>query len=390
MIELRGIAWDHPRGIAGLRATAEVFSELRGDIRIVWHGRSLHGFAFASVGELAREYDLVVLDHPHVGPSEAGGTGSSLLPLDEWLPRQALADQAAASVGASYRSYCWRDHQWALAIDASAEVAAFRPDLLAIVGAAPPRRWVEVLELATALPPDRAIGLPLDPIDFACHLLSIGVDLGGPAFWTLERGFDSMVIADALELLERVALRVPAWCLDMNPPALLERMASEDSIVYVPLLFGYANAARRTVDRHVVRFTDVPSSTSLPRGSVLGGAGLAVSSHTAHPAAATEYGAYVARVDVQRTIYVKAGGQPGHRTAWLDPHVNELCGGFYRDTLTTVEHAFLRPRLAENPASLELQARVGTALHDALAHRVPLRSLARTLVAWSSGVDAQR
>jgi hypothetical protein len=36
--------------------------------------------------------------------------------------------------------------------------------------------------------------------------------------------------------------------------------------------------------------------------------------------------------DVQRGIYFAAGGQPGHRVAWLDEGVNAASSDFFRDT----------------------------------------------------------
>jgi multiple sugar transport system substrate-binding protein len=43
-------------------------------------------------------------------------------------------------------------------------------------------------------------------------------------------------------------------------------------------------------------------------------------------------------------MYALSGGQPGHRQAWLDPALNQLCGNFFLDTLPTLDDAYLRPR----------------------------------------------
>ena len=42
--------------------------------------------------------------------------------------------------------------------------------------------------------------------------------------------------------------------------------------------------------------------------------------------------------------YFDAGGQPGSRSAWLDPRVNAACGSCLADTLATLDQAYLRPR----------------------------------------------
>ena len=64
--ELRGITWDHERGRDPLLATAGRFEAETG-LRVSWEVRSLQGFADASIPLLAETYDLLVLDHPHIG-----------------------------------------------------------------------------------------------------------------------------------------------------------------------------------------------------------------------------------------------------------------------------------------------------------------------------------
>jgi multiple sugar transport system substrate-binding protein len=122
-------------------------------------------------------------------------------------------------------------------------------------------------------------------------------------------------------------------------------MSQTDEIAYVPLLFGYSNYARPGFRPRIVRFGDVPrSGQDVPLGAILGGAGLAVSTRCIHPEVATDYAAFVASGDVQRTLYFASGGQPGHGTAWRDPQVNAAASDFFRDTIETLRHSYLRPR----------------------------------------------
>jgi multiple sugar transport system substrate-binding protein len=72
----------------------------------------------------------------------------------------------------------------------------------------------------------------------------------------------------------------------------------------------------------------------------------------------------VASSDVQRGIYFAAGGQPGHRTAWLDEAVNAASSDFFRDTLAALDRAYLRPRYL---GFMEVQERSGELIHDWLA-----------------------
>src|ERR671937_817726 len=100
-IKLRGITWDHPRGFDPVDATARAYGETHPDVQITWDRRTLRDFAERSVLDLADDYDFIVLDHPWIGAASARGC---LLPLDEWLPADFLADQASQSVGKSYES----------------------------------------------------------------------------------------------------------------------------------------------------------------------------------------------------------------------------------------------------------------------------------------------
>src|ERR1700751_1130589 len=104
MVELTGITWNHTRGYLPMVATAQRFSELHADVSITWHKRSLQAFADAPLADLAARFDLLVIDHPSIGEAVRHGL---LLPLDEHLPAEFLADQAANSVGQSHASYAY-------------------------------------------------------------------------------------------------------------------------------------------------------------------------------------------------------------------------------------------------------------------------------------------
>ena len=66
IIRLKGMTWSHPRGFDPLVACAAAWREATG-VEIVWDKRSLQDFESYPVEELARRYDLIVIDHPHVG-----------------------------------------------------------------------------------------------------------------------------------------------------------------------------------------------------------------------------------------------------------------------------------------------------------------------------------
>jgi multiple sugar transport system substrate-binding protein len=104
VIELHGMTWDHVRGRDPLLATAAAFERERPNVKITWHVRSLHDFGHHPVDALAREYDLVVLDHPWVGFIS---DTQCYLPLDTLVPEETLRDLATGCVGPSHASYTW-------------------------------------------------------------------------------------------------------------------------------------------------------------------------------------------------------------------------------------------------------------------------------------------
>jgi multiple sugar transport system substrate-binding protein len=335
--ELQGITWGHERGLDPLVATASHF-EAESGIRVRWAARPLQAFADASIPELAQTYDLLVLDHPHLG--EVVPTGA-LLPLDELLDSAFIDDQARNSVGPSHASYVWDGHLWALAIDAAGHVSAYRPDLLERLGGPAPETWDDVWELdARARAGGMAISLPNKAVDTLASLLTLLSNAGTDPYLNGEQVAPRPTAREQLDVLVRLTAASPADAFGWNPILLLEHMAEHDDVVYCPMLFGYSNYSRPGFRRNLVRFRPVPGV----RGGVIGGAGLAVSARCPRLDAAREYARYVASAAIQRTLYVESGGQPGHRAAWTDPHANELASSYFADTLPGLDAGYLRPR----------------------------------------------
>lgn len=360
MIELRGVSWDHPRGHNPMVATAEAYMREHPDVQIVWETRSLQAFADYPIKRLAETYDLMVIDHPHVGIAADDGC---LLPLDECLDAAFLDEQATNSVGPSHRSYFYNGHQWTLATDAAAQVSAYRADVLHQIGATIPRTWDDVLALANIRrdQPYGRVAMPMIPVDAISAFSSLCASAGEPPFADDEIAVSRQTGRYALETLRALRAAAHPESLTWNPPRTLDRMSTTDEVAYVPLLFGYSNYSRAGFRPNLVRFIDVPrTGDGGPRGAILGGAGVAVSSGSHQKEAACAYAAYVASPDIQRGIYFDADGQPGHRTAWTDEHTNAVANDFFRDTLATLDNAYLRPRYA---GFIEVQDRAGEIIH---------------------------
>ncbi|HMO58108.1 MAG TPA: extracellular solute-binding protein [Roseiflexaceae bacterium] len=339
-IRLQGIAWNHTRGFVPMVATAQRFSELHPDVEISWQKRSLQAFGDQPIEQLAQQFDLLVIDHPFVGYAAAHPV---LLPLDEHLPADFLADQASQSVGASYPSYHYGGHLWALPIDAATPVSAYRGDLLARAGVGVRQTWSDLLALARR----GLVALPAIPIDSLMNFYMCCGALGEDPFLSTERVVDPSIGTAALAMLrELVALCDPA-CLTRNPIQTYELLAAGDHEAYCPFAYGYSNYARPGYAAHLLRFGGlVHTDDGRPLRSTLGGTGLAISRICRHPEAAAAYAAFVAAPACQSGLYLASGGQPGHRSAWTSAAVNAACGDFFADTLATLDAAFLRPRYA--------------------------------------------
>ncbi|TQM13719.1 extracellular solute-binding protein [Pseudonocardia kunmingensis] len=313
----RGITWDHPRGRDALVAAAGELVE--------WDVQPLEGFEAHPVDDLCARYDLVVLDHPHLG--EALAT-EALTPLDDLFPAAELRAWAAASIGPTMRSYALGGRQWALPLDAATQVAATRTDL---AGDAPDT-WDEVVRLADRGPVALSLAGPHAYLTFA----SIAVALGAPPDDSTGLVPTATGLA-ALELMAAIDAHAPAETRALNPIGLLELMAATDRLWHVPLVYGYVTYAGR------VAFTDAPAAAGR-RGSTLGGTGIAVSARCRPTPELLAHVRWLMSADAQCGFLPAHSGQPSARAAWTDPALDT--GRFYSRTAATCEDAWVRPRYA--------------------------------------------
>lgn len=347
---LHGITWDHPRGLDSVRGAAAAYAALRPGVRVEWEARSLQGFADQSLETLARAYDLLVIDHPHIPHAATRGL---LAALDTCGRDAELARLATQAVGPSHATYAHAGHQFGLAIDAAAQVAVHRPDLLPV----PPSTWDEVLELART----GRVVWPAKPVDAISSFLTLAASRGVAV---AENGF---VARDAglaiLEHMHQLAEVVDPACLDENPIQVAERLATDDRWCYAPLAFGYTNYGRTGFRGHRLAYVDMPAGPRGVAGSCLGGAGIAVSAFTPHPEAAVDHAFWLASGDVQRGVYYSSGGQPANVAAWEDEDLDADSLGFFRGTRRTLDGAWVRPRF---DGWLRVQDEVGTLINRAL------------------------
>ncbi len=350
---LRGITWEHARGYSSVVAAAEAYRAVRPDVEVQWEYRSLQAFADHPIDDLVQKYDLLIIDHPHVPLAAERGL---FLPLDGRGHDDELAMLAGQSVGRSHESYFHAGHQWGLATDAAAQVAVFRPDLIAD----PPRDWPAVLELAR----EGRVLWPAKPIDAFSSLVTVAANAGSPPMTRAGEFLPESEALAAFDLLHELTALVPESNLGCNPIQVADALTKSDRWVYSPLLFGYSNYSRTGFRSHRLRYIDIPTGPLGASGSLLGGAGVAVSARTPQLAAAVDHAFWLASAEVQTGAYFDGGGQPGNAVAWDDDRTNSLTLDFFRGTQATLDGAYLRPRHARY---IELQDAVSPLVTRALA-----------------------
>lgn len=355
-VTLRGITWDHPRGHASIEATSRAWSTRHPDVEIEWRVRSLQAFADFPLERLCAEYDVLVIDHPHIPEAVERGL---LAPLDGVGHDDEMAALAEQTVGPSHATYSVHGHQYGLAIDAAAQVAVYRPDLLSD----PPTTWDDVLTLANG---GRMLW-PAKPVDAVSSFLTLAANAGFPAGETREELVPRAAATGVLQHMHALAAVVPAACLGQNPIETAERLSSGSQYVYAPLAYGYTNYSRPGFRQHRLGYIDIPAGPRGVTGSCLGGAGIAVSASSRALDSARRFAFWAASAEAQTGVYYHGGGQPGNAAAWDDDRINTDCLDFFRNTRRTLEGAWVRPRFT---GWLDVQDEAGSLLNAALGREL--------------------
>jgi hypothetical protein len=89
---------------------------------VSWDRQSLADFEARPVTELAKGYDVMIVDHPGLGAAIAAG---AVQPLRRLVPREVLDERKATSFVPIWDSYVVGGQPWALPPEGAGEVAAF-------------------------------------------------------------------------------------------------------------------------------------------------------------------------------------------------------------------------------------------------------------------------
>ena len=184
------------------------------------------------------------------------------------------------------------------------------------------------------------IGTALCPTDCLCTFLSLTAQFGSPIAEGNKKLVDKETGLRALELMRRMRDEFHEFCLNWNPIQLYDYMCQYDDIAYSPLAFGYTNYSRKGFRNNILTFGAAPET----HHAVLGGAGIAVSSHCTLQAEAAGYAAWLTSAGIQSTMYVTEQGQPSSLKAWKSKNANFLTHHFFSNVLDTLREAYVRPR----------------------------------------------
>ena len=328
---LKGMTWDHPRGLDCLVNSDGLLQEQL-QVSVDWSARSLLAFGDQHISEFYADHDLMIIDHPHVPDAVHA---NAVIALEDVASAEDMALLAKTSVGASHDSYIYKGKHWALAIDTAAQVSAYRPDKTSqsLVF------WSDVLDAGG----EGLVLWPHKPVDAFSTFATIMAQKGH-ALCSGSQFIDKAVAAEVLAFMIELAKVVPAQCLSMNPIEAAEYLVTTDKEHYSICMYGYTNYSRDGFRARPIIYDDVPSFDGLASGSQLGGAGIAISSATKNVELAAKVAILLSLPQIQSTTYVDAGGQPGNLAAWKAPHANAITRNFFNNTLRTLERAWVRPR----------------------------------------------
>ena len=363
-VRLRGMTWDHRRAVDPLRATQAMFAAAHPGIQIEWSSRPLHGFEFTPVAELARSYDMIILDHPFCGDIAAS---QCLLPVDDILG----GDMQDAFVGPSRETYVYAGKTWAVPVDAACQVAVSRPDLMAQLGEKAPADWSALLDLGRrASQRNMKLAIGLRGVHSLMTFFTLCANLGRPCATSPNEPFVALATArEALEHMRALLSLCPREALNWNSIELHDAMAARDDLVFCPAVYCYATYAEAD-HRRPLRFHDFPGPRG-SRGSTIGGTGLGISAHCANPEAVLTYARFAASAATQ-SAFALHHGQPARREAWSDAAIDARFGGCYSDTRRTMDGCWIRPRFA---GYLGFQAKAGPLIEQHLRGEIAERDL---------------
>lgn len=361
---IKGIAWDHPRGLNPQLEAARMFKEKFHDIDVQWTTRSLEDLADLPISSLIDKYDLIMVDHPYMGEAH---TTNLFIPLNKYLSDDDIAIRRKESVGQSFDSYYYGGNLYAMDCDSASQVSAFLMEKVKIDQI--PKDWDELLSFAK----NNVIGVPLGHMDMWCTMLTLVAQLSNKNVFN-DNGINTECAEEAIRLIYQLLEISHPISINSNPIRLLDEMAANQEIVYSPFIFSYSNYSRKSC-AHPIKFVDIFSLSDEPT-ALLGGVGTGISSQTSFVKECVEYIKFVSNPDFQAKEYYTSGGQPGYMTAWDNQWINDDSFNFFRDTYKTIKNAYKRPQY---PGWNRFQDQGSHYIHESMQKKVSEKTIIKDL-----------
>ena len=368
MITLKGMTWDHSRGFDPMLATSKKFQETHNNaVTIQWDKRPLQAFADRPIEDMTDDYDMIVIDYPHVGEVASKGL---LQNLD--LPKYSshIEQLKKQSVGKSHESYYINNKQWALAIDAASQTACYREDLIPSY----PSNWNALLDLAK----NNRVLWPLKPVHAISSFYSVYNNITTELMPDQKKFIDKNFGVETLTMMKAVSKELITDCLTMDPIQTAELMTETNDFFYCPYIYGFSNYSRKNYRKYILKYIDVINlSGKGPAGTHLGGTGIAVSNVSKNKDLAIEYAFWIASAECQKSLFYESGGQPGNSVAWEDDKINEETNNFFRGTRKTLDLAWVRPR---HNGYMKFQDESGNLINEYLQSEIKAESICEKLI----------
>ena len=358
MICLKGMTWDHSRGFDPMVATAKKFQAIHNNkVKIQWDKRPLQAFADRPIEDMTEDYDLIVIDYPHVGEVASKGLLQNLnIPKYE----SQILELKKQSVGKSHESYFIDGKQWALAIDAASQTASYREDLIHNL----PLNWNSLLALAK----DNKVLWPLKPVHAISSFYSIYNNITSELIPEKKGFIDRYFGIKTLSMMKAVSNELIKDCLTMDPIQTAELMTRTNDFYYCPYIYGFSNYSRKNYRKNILKYIDVMDlSGKGPAGTHLGGTGIAVSNVSKNKDLALEYAFWIAGAECQKSLFYESGGQPGNSEAWENEKINLETNDFFKNTRKTLDLAWVRPR---HNGYMEFQDKSGDLINEFLQSEI--------------------
>ena len=318
-------------------AASQRYEELNPGVRIRWEKRTLDEFGHKPIDQLARDFDLIVIDHPWAAFCLNRKVVLDLKPL---LSESQWTQLSKEQVGASFESYVYNDQLLAIPIDAAAPAPSWRSDLMAKAGIQPPEDWQALIALAD----EKKAIMPGFDADLFLNWLMLLHALQAHPFESPDTIADKQKGIEAAALLKRLAESMPKEVVDWNPIRIAEMMTRTDDFLYCPFAYTYNNYARSSFVPKPLTYGNLPLLNGRPLRSILGGTGIALSAGNSDVKRSIDFALFCADARLQRTIYFYSGGQPSHIAAWENDALDAFSGGFFSGSLITHATALVRPR----------------------------------------------